>query len=83
MKVDPDPTFPTVKFPNPEEKGALDLAIETSDKNGCCLIVANDPDADRFALAEKKSIGFIYTIHMILGLGILLLGMKLAHFLRL
>lgn len=49
----PDPTFPTVRFPNPEEKGALDLAKQTADCNGLTLILANDPDADRFAVAEK------------------------------
>jgi len=49
----PDPKFPTVKFPNPEEKGALDRAIATADKNRIPLILANDPDADRFAVAEK------------------------------
>lgn len=49
----PDPEFPTVKFPNPEEAGALDLSIETADKEGKTLIIANDPDADRFAVAEK------------------------------
>jgi phosphomannomutase len=49
----PDPDFPTVKFPNPEESGALDLAIQTADQEGNTLIIANDPDADRFAVAEK------------------------------
>lgn len=49
----PDPDFPTVKFPNPEEKGALDLAIETADKSSTRLILASDPDADRLAVAEK------------------------------
>jgi phosphoglucomutase len=49
----PDPKFPTVKFPNPEEKSALDRAIATADKNRIPLILANDPDADRFAVAEK------------------------------
>lgn len=49
----PDPDFPTVKFPNPEESGALDLAIQTADQEGSTLIIANDPDADRFAVAEK------------------------------
>lgn len=49
----PDPDFPTVKYPNPEEKGALDLAIETADSHNVNLIIANDPDADRFAAAEK------------------------------
>ncbi|KAI5292282.1 Phosphoglucomutase-3, partial [Ascosphaera atra] len=50
---EPDPDFPTVSFPNPEEHGALDLAMETADRLGRNLILANDPDADRFAVAEK------------------------------
>lgn len=45
--------FPTVKFPNPEEKGALQEAIKTADMYGDWLILANDPDADRFAAAQK------------------------------
>ncbi|KAJ5111222.1 hypothetical protein N7532_001757, partial [Penicillium argentinense] len=49
----PDPDFPTVKFPNPEETGALDLAIEAANKKRSILIFANDPDADRFAVAER------------------------------
>ncbi|KAJ5725966.1 uncharacterized protein N7483_007323 [Penicillium malachiteum] len=53
LQIAPDPEFPTVKFPNPEESGALDLAMETADKEGRTLIIANDPDADRFAAAEK------------------------------
>ena len=48
---EPDPTFPTVSFPNPEEPGALDLAMRTACESGAELIVANDPDADRFAVA--------------------------------
>ena len=48
----PDPDFPTVRYPNPEEKGALDLAIALADQKDITLIVANDPDADRFAVAE-------------------------------
>ncbi|KAF2227806.1 phosphoglucomutase-2 [Elsinoe ampelina] len=51
-QAQPDPEFPTVKFPNPEEKGALDEAIRTATEAGDRLIVANDPDADRFAVAE-------------------------------
>ncbi|KAK2794204.1 Phosphoglucomutase-3 [Onygenales sp. PD_10] len=50
---DPDPDFPTVKFPNPEESGALDLAMKTADSVSRDLIIANDPDADRLAVAEK------------------------------
>ena len=49
----PDPDFPTVNFPNPEEKGALDIAMATANKDNICLILANDPDADRFAVAER------------------------------
>jgi phosphomannomutase len=48
----PDPDFPTVPFPNPEEKGALDEAIAFSTKNNCDIILANDPDADRLGVAE-------------------------------
>nr|AOE43341.1 phosphoglucomutase [Rostrostelium ellipticum] len=54
----PDPEFPTVTFPNPEEgKGALKLAIETAEKNNSRLILANDPDADRLAVAERQPDG--------------------------
>ncbi|KAF7585597.1 Phosphoglucomutase-2 [Aspergillus hancockii] len=52
-QVDPNPDFPTVSFPNPEEAGALDLAMQTADREGKTLIIAHDPDADRFAAAEK------------------------------
>lgn len=50
---DPDPDFPTVAFPNPEERGALDLAMETADNINRNIVIAHDPDADRFAAAEK------------------------------
>ncbi|KAG2348449.1 Phosphoglucomutase, first 3 domain-containing protein [Suillus weaverae] len=49
----PDPEFPTVKFPNPEEKGALDLAIATANTKGASYVLAQDPDADRFSAAEN------------------------------
>jgi phosphomannomutase len=47
----PDPDFPTVSFPNPEEPGALDLALETAARLDADLVIANDPDADRAAVA--------------------------------
>ncbi|XP_014484362.1 PREDICTED: phosphoglucomutase-2 isoform X2 [Dinoponera quadriceps] len=54
----PDPEFPTVKYPNPEEgKSALDLSIKLADKSGSSIILANDPDADRLACATKKKSG--------------------------
>ncbi len=54
---DPDGDFPTVAFPNPEEEGALDLAIAEAKKVGADLIVANDPDADRLAVALPSPSG--------------------------
>lgn len=53
-QIDPDGAFPTVDFPNPEEPGALDLAIQTACENGAKLIIAHDPDADRLALAAPR-----------------------------
>lgn len=53
FQASPDPDFPTVEYPNPEEAGALDLAFDTADGNNISLVLANDPDADRFAVAEK------------------------------
>jgi phosphomannomutase len=49
----PDPDFPTVAFPNPEEPGAIDLALETARTFDADLVIANDPDADRCAAAIK------------------------------
>ena len=52
----PDPNFPTVAFPNPEEPGAIDLALETAKKFDAHLVIANDPDADRCAAAVNDPI---------------------------
>ena len=49
----PDGNFPTVSFPNPEEPGAMDLALEVGRERHADIILANDPDADRLALAIK------------------------------
>ncbi|WP_237198654.1 phospho-sugar mutase [Rothia nasimurium] len=53
-QADPDPNFSTVAFPNPEEPGALDLAMALAEKVDADLIIANDPDADRAAFAVKR-----------------------------
>ena len=47
----PDPEFPTTPFPNPEEAGAIDLALEYAKREHADLVIANDPDADRCAIA--------------------------------
>eukprot|EP00770_Monocercomonoides_exilis_P010149 MONOS_10098.1-p1 / transcript=MONOS_10098.1 / gene=MONOS_10098 / organism=Monocercomonoides_exilis_PA203 / gene_product=phosphoglucomutase (PGM) / transcript_product=phosphoglucomutase (PGM) / location=Mono_scaffold00444:11540-13273(+) / protein_length=554 / sequence_SO=supercontig / SO=protein_coding / is_pseudo=false len=51
-QVQPDPDFPTAAFPNPEEKGTLDLAMKTAEKNSIPIVIATDPDSDRCTFVE-------------------------------
>ena len=56
-QFEPDGRFPTVEFPNPEEPGALDLAVARASDVAADLIIANDPDADRLAVAVPDGAG--------------------------
>ncbi|MFU2111442.1 phospho-sugar mutase [Glaesserella parasuis] len=62
-QVWPDGTFPTVNFPNPEEKGALDLAIKVAKERNAEFIIASDPDADRLAVAVPDAQGNWKPLH--------------------
>lgn len=57
QQAEPDGRFPTVKFPNPEEPGALDLAKALADRDQAELVIANDPDADRLAICVPTVTG--------------------------
>ncbi|PSW16445.1 phosphoglucomutase [Photobacterium rosenbergii] len=75
---EPDGAFPTVNFPNPEEPGAMDMVIAEADKHQATLACANDPDADRFAVAVRTEEG---SYQMLTGdqVGVLLGHYLLTH----
>jgi phosphoglucomutase len=60
-QIMPDPEFSTVTFPNPEEGATtMQLVVQTARANDCRLVLANDPDADRLAVAEVQDDGSVY-----------------------
>lgn len=72
---EPDAAFPTVRFPNPEEKGAMDLSTALAQEKKADLVLANDPDADRLAVMARDASG---TLRMLTGNET---GVLLGHFL--
>ncbi len=74
----PDGTFPTVRFPNPEEKGAMDLATALATSKQADLVLANDPDADRLAVMARDVDGHL---RLLTGneVGVLLGHFTLTH----
>ena len=75
-QFEPDGSFPGLPFPNPEEPGVLDAAYSVADKANAPLVVANDPDADRLAVAVRTDLGW----HQLTGdeLGLLLCDHQLS-----
>jgi phosphomannomutase len=71
---EPNGRFPTVRFPNPEEPGAMDLATRLAEKVGADLVIANDPDADRLAVMAREKSG---TLRMLTGNEV---GVLLGHY---
>jgi len=77
-QAQPDPDFPSVRFPNPEEQGAMDLVLELAKRSGADLALANDPDADRLAVAARTDAGALQTFTGN-DLGVLLADYLLTH----
>jgi phosphomannomutase len=79
-QAEPDPNFSTVAFPNPEEPGAMDLALALAGRENADLIIANDPDADRCAVGARFDSGW----RMLRGdeVGVLLADWLLRHDVR-
>ena len=73
----PDGRFPTVAFPNPEEPGAMDLALDLAGKVGADLVLVNDPDADRLAVAVPGPGGWVCLTGN--QVGVLLADYLLSH----
>ncbi|MFO0615496.1 MAG: phospho-sugar mutase [Polyangiaceae bacterium] len=78
---EPDGAFPTVAFPNPEEKGALDLAYALARERGAELIIANDPDVDRLAIAIRANEERAHATHGFVQLTGNEVGVLLGHYL--
>ncbi|MBU8900679.1 phospho-sugar mutase [Corallococcus sp. M34] len=70
----PDGRFPTVRFPNPEEPGAMDLSLATAERVKADLVLANDPDADRLAVMAREKNG---ALRMLTGNEV---GVLLGHY---
>ena len=75
QQQEPDGTFPTVRFPNPEEKGAMDLSTALAEQVKADVVLANDPDADRLAVMARDEGG---ALKMLTGNEV---GVLLGHFL--
>ncbi len=77
-QAEPDPLFPTVAFPNPEEPGALDRLLEIARANECDVALAHDPDADRLGAAVRRGASD-YVVLNGNELGVLLARHVLSH----